>query len=617
MTDMREALAEAHNYIAADRDRLLNDFCTLTPERTPDRASMEDNERAIVDEADKALALIEAALAAPTPPVVQAHAPAVRVKALEWDPSHGGRCLRAQGGGRTYEVRANDAMKSEKQAAAQADYERRILSALEPATRAENEPAKKTMTLTLSAKEMAALEDLSRKKDLSPPSIFRQALKLYQMEDAGVRSLEPAPVQAGEPVAASFQARVQPWMAACFGPVISAARLERGDRLLEEVLELLQSGDYPRERIAALTDYVWSRPAGEPHQEVGGVMVTLAAYCLAHGLDMHEAGETELARIWTKVEAIRAKQAAKPTGSALPIAAPAPTTEAVSAEAGLEPKGCPTPGACSCPAPLPAEAAEADADFIQSLQGHAALCETYARQGGIGPEDLTVLAGKFRDAAFVVEQLTKLRDGRMALGWELKPASTTVSAEAVKVKPLEWSATGTWTRSDVGEYAIAQIGRSFFLEFGGDIKKAIRGSTLSSHPSLLSAQTAAQADCEARILSAPEPAPAQGRDEPVAFQWRGLEDGKAHYPWLDGKPTATWAALIKKQPDKYSIETRPLYLHPSDAYARGAEDMREKSAWTATSFLVGDPTNGVPLRSPGPHEIAKAIRALPLTEGEK
>jgi hypothetical protein len=41
------------------------------------------------------------------------------------------------------------------------------------------------------------------------------------------------------------------------------------------------------------------------------VMVTLAAYCLATGLDMHEAGETELARIWTKVEVIRAKQASK------------------------------------------------------------------------------------------------------------------------------------------------------------------------------------------------------------------------------------------------------------------------------------------------------------------
>jgi hypothetical protein len=108
-------------------------------------------------------------------------------------------------------------------------------------------------------------------------------------------------------------------MLACFGAAIASDTLERGDRLLEEVLELLQSGDYPPERVAALRDYVWSRPKGEPPQEVGGVMVTLAAYCLARGLDMHDAAEAELARIWTKVDAIRAKQAAKPTGSALPI----------------------------------------------------------------------------------------------------------------------------------------------------------------------------------------------------------------------------------------------------------------------------------------------------------
>lgn len=73
-----------------------------------------------------------------------------------------------------------------------------------------------------------------------------------------------------------------------------------------------------------LVDYVYGRPVGERAQEVGGVMVTLAALCLAQGLAMHAAGETELARIWTKVEAIRAKQAAKPKHSPLPAAAPQP-----------------------------------------------------------------------------------------------------------------------------------------------------------------------------------------------------------------------------------------------------------------------------------------------------
>ena len=51
-------------------------------------------------------------------------------------------------------------------------------------------------------------------------------------------------------------------------------------------------------------------------------MVTLSALCLANGLDMHTAAETELARIWTKVVSIRAKQAAKPKHSPLPEAAP-------------------------------------------------------------------------------------------------------------------------------------------------------------------------------------------------------------------------------------------------------------------------------------------------------
>lgn len=117
-----------------------------------------------------------------------------------------------------------------------------------------------------------------------------------------------------------FQARVQPWMLACFGEAIAADKVERADRFVEEALELVQATGYGADRAHALVDYVFGRPKGEPHQEAGGVMVTLAAFCLAAGLDMHQAGEDELARIWTKVDAIRAKQAAKPTGSALPVA---------------------------------------------------------------------------------------------------------------------------------------------------------------------------------------------------------------------------------------------------------------------------------------------------------
>ncbi|MFG1370742.1 hypothetical protein V5F32_01035 [Xanthobacter oligotrophicus] len=115
-----------------------------------------------------------------------------------------------------------------------------------------------------------------------------------------------------------FQPRTDLFVQACFGAEIAADRLERGDRAAEEFFEMLQAAGYPRERLPSIIAYVWSRPVGELHQEVGGVMVTLAAFCQAHGLDMHEEGEVELARVWTKIETIRAKHAAKPTGSTLP-----------------------------------------------------------------------------------------------------------------------------------------------------------------------------------------------------------------------------------------------------------------------------------------------------------
>lgn len=134
----------------------------------------------------------------------------------------------------------------------------------------------------------------------------------------------------------AFQPRVQPFMMGCFGAEVSADMLERADRFTEEALELGQAIGHSAARAHALVDYVHGRPVGELSQEVGGVMVTLAALCLAAGLDMHESAETELARILQPqvMEKIRAKQAAKPTGSALPVAThPQPdVTETLRAE---------------------------------------------------------------------------------------------------------------------------------------------------------------------------------------------------------------------------------------------------------------------------------------------
>jgi hypothetical protein len=43
---------------------------------------------------------------------------------------------------------------------------------------------KKTMTLNLTEAEMAALEELAGKKELSKTAVVRQALRLYQLVDA-------------------------------------------------------------------------------------------------------------------------------------------------------------------------------------------------------------------------------------------------------------------------------------------------------------------------------------------------------------------------------------------------------------------------------------------------
>jgi len=113
--------------------------------------------------------------------------------------------------------------------------------------------------------------------------------------------------------ALDFPTRVGVWLRECFGPVVACDTQERADRFLEEALELAQANGYDLGRVAALVAYVNARPAGVPYQEVGGVMVTLAAYCWATGVPMHAAADAELERIQRPeiMEKIRLKQAAK------------------------------------------------------------------------------------------------------------------------------------------------------------------------------------------------------------------------------------------------------------------------------------------------------------------
>ncbi len=144
------------------------------------------------------------------------------------------------------------------------------------------------------------------------------------MDDKETRaSLTTASGEAATPSnGLSFQKRVVNWLMACFSLEVCRDGIERNHRFLEEALELVQSLECTRSEAHQLVDYVFDRPVGEPKQELGGVLVTLTALANCHDMDLTEAGEAELARVWTKIDKIRAKQLAKPKHSPLPSNAP-------------------------------------------------------------------------------------------------------------------------------------------------------------------------------------------------------------------------------------------------------------------------------------------------------
>ncbi len=112
----------------------------------------------------------------------------------------------------------------------------------------------------------------------------------------------------------TFQRQVQRWVVDCFGESVARDPSERNRRFLEESLELAQSLGCRREIAHQIVDYVFNRTPGEPWQETGGVMITLASLCETHSIDMQKAGCEELARVSAPeiVQKIKVKHALKP-----------------------------------------------------------------------------------------------------------------------------------------------------------------------------------------------------------------------------------------------------------------------------------------------------------------
>lgn len=109
-------------------------------------------------------------------------------------------------------------------------------------------------------------------------------------------------------VVLDYQARIENWVIDCFGTEIASNIPERVLRFIEEAAELAQSLGVTREQIYRVITYTFARPPGNPDQEVGGTMVTLAALCAAAKIDMNVAAETEYKRVLVNVDQIREKQ---------------------------------------------------------------------------------------------------------------------------------------------------------------------------------------------------------------------------------------------------------------------------------------------------------------------
>jgi len=173
----------------------------------------------------------------------------------------------------------------------------------------------------------AAVAELDAERDRAALAIVMRHTSLGGHVNAGVVAAEAFEAGCRAALRAppsdereGFQARVHNWVVECFGIEAARDRVERNHRFLEEALELAQACDCTASEAHQLVDYVYGRPKGDPHVEIGDVMNTLAALATAHDIDLKASGEAVLVRCLANVETTRAKWLKKPKHSPLPEA---------------------------------------------------------------------------------------------------------------------------------------------------------------------------------------------------------------------------------------------------------------------------------------------------------
>ncbi len=96
------------------------------------------------------------------------------------------------------------------------------------------------------------------------------------------------------------QTIVVEWGTRCFGAAQMSDKIVRAARFLEEAVELVQAVGLPKDHAQRALDYVYSRPPGDPAQELGGVSNTQYALAGALGLSVARCEANEIARCLSK-----------------------------------------------------------------------------------------------------------------------------------------------------------------------------------------------------------------------------------------------------------------------------------------------------------------------------
>lgn len=130
------------------------------------------------------------------------------------------------------------------------------------------------------------------------PEQVKIQMVVYTAE--AVAAIKDAYAQAHRDARAARQADAAALVASAFGSESATDPKRRAIRLIEEAVELAQAVGVSRTMIEVVTDEVFTKPPGDPAQEVGGVGLCLLTLADALGLSADGSEATEVARCVAK-----------------------------------------------------------------------------------------------------------------------------------------------------------------------------------------------------------------------------------------------------------------------------------------------------------------------------